>query len=194
IDENGGRLTFKYERQFTINDYDYSKDYHLNISDVSSGYTLKVNGRYVGQIPSSVEASEFDITSLIHGGENRIEMSNVDQLFLNTHLSENMYILERDNDRLVHFEVEAVCQQDTEQILVTVKIKEVEGLPAITYTLIGLEGEIEAQGNIDLENPCISPIDASFEAVDLLDGYTLFLETDYETIAYFINKRDITIK
>ncbi len=203
IDENGGRLTFKYERQFTINDYDYSKDYHLNISDVSSGYTLKVNGRYVGQIPSSVEASEFDITSLIHGGENRIEMSNVDQplwstlashICLNTHLSENMYILERDNDRLVHFEVEAVCQQDTEQILVTVKIKEVEGLPAITYTLIGLEGEIEAQGNIDLDYPCIIPIDASFEVVDLLDGYTLFLETDYETVAYFINKRDISIK
>ncbi|WP_449463661.1 hypothetical protein [Streptococcus suis] len=58
----------------------------------------------------------------------------------------------------------------------------------------GLEGEIEAQGNIDLDYPCIIPIDASFEAVDLLDGYTLFLETDYETVAYFINKRDITIK
>lgn len=61
-----------YVRDFNIGKKNASKRYLLHFEGVKSAFYLWVNGRRVGYSQNSMSPAEFDITSYIRSGDNRI--------------------------------------------------------------------------------------------------------------------------
>ncbi len=61
-----------YRRNFTIDRFDKNKAYILKFDGVDSAYEVWVNGEFIGYSKVSRLPSSFDVSSLLHEGENQI--------------------------------------------------------------------------------------------------------------------------
>ncbi|MBI5974288.1 sugar-binding domain-containing protein [Staphylococcus canis] len=190
---------FEYERTYIIDDYDESKDYHLNVETLQTESLIKINHHYIGEINDISKVSEYDITAYLHEGKNTIQIIVKDEAIVNasdfatylrTHLNQCIYILERANDRIVNYTLQTKYNEPQHQVNVSIDIKEVEGLPIVSYTIVDPEGFLVKHGDIDLDQSCQIQIDEQSQLMTSCGTYTLFLETDDEIIVEQVDYRD----
>ncbi|HGH0898334.1 TPA: hypothetical protein ACJHIU_000209 [Staphylococcus pseudintermedius] len=174
-----------YVRSFIIEDFDDSKDYHLNIEGVQQSFMIYLNQSDVGTVEGNEGHIEFDITHAVHGEMNVIELVPTETMMSpQQNLFNDMYVLERANDRIVDYSVD-VSQNARGDMSVRIQIQDIEGAPLISYLLQNEEHDTFAKGVMD--------IDSSYHLVipvHLVEQqgkhFMLFLETEDETIAHYI--------
>ncbi|NBK47719.1 hypothetical protein EON06_08190 [Staphylococcus delphini] len=173
-------------RSFMIEDFDDSKDYHLNVEGIRQSFMIYINQSNVGTVEGNERHIEFDITHAIHGEMNVIELVSTETMMSpQQNLFNDMYVLERANDRIVDYSVD-VSQNARGDISVRIQIQDIEGAPLISYLLQNEQHVTFAKGLMD--------IDSSYHLVIPVHlvgqqgkHFTLFLETEDETIAHDID-------
>lgn len=188
--DKGEARFLKYTRTYMIDDFDYSKDYHLNVEGVQQPFMIYMNESYVGTVNESDKRIEFDVTHVVHEEMNVIElvateMSDEEMALQPMTLFQEMYVLERANDRIVDYSVD-VSRHACGDLSVRIRIKDIEGAPVITYLLENEQHTTFAKGTMDLDNSYHLLISAHLVGRQGRH-FTLFLETEDETIAHYID-------
>ncbi|ARJ50498.1 sugar-binding domain-containing protein [Staphylococcus lutrae] len=174
-----------YQHQFVIEDYDFSKDYHLNIEGIQQHCQIFINQLWMGSTEAPNSNVEWDVTQALHEGTNEIEVVAIeDHGLTNQMMFRDMYLLERANDRIVDYDVEVAPNQRGD-LKVCMQIKDIEGAPLITYTLQNEQKMTLAKGQLDIDS-CHHILIPAHLVNQRHRYFTLFLETDDETIAHYI--------
>ncbi|WP_241522281.1 hypothetical protein [Staphylococcus delphini] len=96
-----------------------------------------------------------------------------------------MYVLERANDRIVDYSVD-VSQNARGDMSVRIQIQDIEGAPLISYLLQNEQHVTFAKGLMDIDSSYHLVIPAHLVGQQG-KHFTLFLETEDETIAHDID-------
>ncbi|WP_086428097.1 sugar-binding domain-containing protein [Staphylococcus cornubiensis] len=180
----------KCTRTFMIDDFDYSKDYHLNIEGAQQPFIIYLNESYVGTVEGSRARIEFDVTHAVHEAKNVIElvateMSDDDTTLHHMVPFQEMYVLERANDRIVDYTVD-VSRHARGDLSVRIQIQDIEGAPVISYLLENEQHMTFAKGTMDMDS-CYHLLIPAHLVGQQGRHFTLFLETEDETIAHYID-------
>ncbi|WP_241522656.1 hypothetical protein [Staphylococcus delphini] len=173
-------------RSFMIEDFDDSKDYHLNVEGIRQSFMIYINQNDVGTVEGNEGHIEFDITHAIHGEMNVIELvPTATMRSPQQNLFNDMYVLERANDRIVDYSVD-VSQNARGDMSVRIQIQDIEGAPLISYLLQNEQHVTFAKGLMDIDSSYHLVIPAHLVGQQG-KHFTLFLETEDETIAHDID-------
>ncbi|PCF51510.1 hypothetical protein [Staphylococcus delphini] len=173
-------------RSFMIEDFDDSKDYHLNVEGIRQSFMIYINQSDVGTVEGNEGHIEFDITHAIHGEMNVIELvPTATMRSPQQNLFNDMYVLERANDRIVVYSVD-VSQNARGDMSVRIQIQDIEGAPLISYLLQNEQHVTFAKGLMDIDSSYHLVIPAHLVGQQG-KHFTLFLETEDETIAHDID-------
>ncbi|HEC2191831.1 TPA: hypothetical protein R1935_000418 [Staphylococcus delphini] len=173
-------------RSFMIEDFDDSKDYHLNVEGIRQSFIIYINQSDVGTVEGNEGHIEFDITHAIHGEMNVIELVPTETMMSRQqNLFNDMYVLERANDRIVDYSVD-VSQNARGDMSVRIQIQDIEGGPLISYLLQNEQHVTFAKGLMDIDSSYHLVIPAHLVGQQG-KHFTLFLETEDETIAHDID-------
>ena len=197
-----------YNRTFTLTDTVVSgKDIMLNFDGVDSCFYLFVNGDFAGYSEVSHATSEFNITHLVHAGENTLTVLVVkwcsasyleDQdKFRSSGIFREVYLLFRARRRIEDISVSAIPTPSLRSAPVTVRLKTNRPVE-VHYTLkdkCGVtlaEGDATADGSTEIAIAEIkSPKLWSDEDPYL---YTLILKADDEYIRELVGVRRLEVK
>ena len=101
--------------------------YYLNFEGVDSAFYLYINGQYKGYSQISHATSEFDITDLVCGGENRIDVLvlkwcvssylECQDKFRFSGIFRSVYLLTRPEGHLTDYKIETVLSGDEGKLL-----------------------------------------------------------------------------
>ncbi|QHW36439.1 hypothetical protein GZH82_03210 [Staphylococcus ursi] len=179
-----------YVRSFMIEDFDTSKDYHLNVEGVQQPFMIYMNQSYVGTVNGNEGHIEFDMTHAVNGAMNEIELVPTEttteaMMSQQQNPFQDMYVLERANDRIVNYSVN-VSQNTRGDISVRIQIQDIEGAPLISYLLQNEQHVTFAKGLMDIDSSYHLVIPAHL-VEQQGKHFTLFLETEDETIAHYID-------
>ncbi len=192
----------EYVYEFIYEKDDKAPKIYLNFEGVDSCFYVWVNGEYVGYSQVSHATSEFDITSIIREGKNRIAvlvMKWCDGSYLEDQdkfrmsgIFRDVYLLKRPEKAIRDYRVDTVVEkkyaaisldvQFTEETTASVVLEDKEG--TVIY-----HGEISDDGKLEIsvENPTLWNTENPYL-------YTLVLETEDETIVEYVGFRTIEIK
>ncbi|WP_241522728.1 hypothetical protein [Staphylococcus intermedius] len=188
--KNGETPDLNYVRPFEIEDFDDSKDYHLNIEQIQQPFTIYINQSYIGTVVGNEGHIEFDITHVVNGDTNRIELVPTEittEVMMSQQQNpfQDMYVLERANDRIVDYSVD-VSHNARGDISVRIQIQDIEGAPLISYVLQNEQQATFAKGIMDIDSSYHLVIPAHLVGQQG-KHFTLFLETEDETLAHDID-------
>ena len=194
-----------YIRDFEIFDDGYDK--HLVFEGVDSCFYVWINQTFAGFSEASHNMAEFDITSLVHPGQNRITVlvyrwcagsyiEDQDKLRMSG-IFRDVYILDRPKKRIDDFFVRESFSEKFKEANVTVELS-VKGRVTPEVRLISGEGTGE---DAVMEEGADGLVKASFRIRDphLWNAedpylYTLVMETEEEVIVKRIGLRKIEVR
>lgn len=200
--ENPGAL---YRRKFTIDNYNPESDYHINFEGVDSVFYLWVNDQFVGFSKISHSNTEFDLTELLHEGENDISILVIqysDATYLEDQdkfrysgIFRDVYLLERSKHRVNHFLITPDVASDLNSASIELEFIDVQNTDTVKFTLFNPEGVILEEGDLDttqthtltLDNPVLW--NAENPAL-----YLVLLETEHEAYRQQVGLRKVEIK
>ena len=181
------------------------KDVLLNFEGVDSCFYLYVNGTFVGYSEVSHMTSEFNVTKLLHEGENELRvlvlkwctasyMEDQDK-FRMSGIFREVYLLLRDRKRITDFYARPLLAEDLTSASLTVEVEKNASI-AVDYELVAPDGEAVASGSIAKGEDSIV---LSVPSVQLWSDespllYTLYLHCGDEYIAQEIGFRSLYIR
>ena len=181
------------------------KDVMLNFEGVDSCFYLYVNGKFAGYSQVSHMTSEFDITSLVHEGENEIRLVVLkwcdgsyleDQdMYRASGIFREVYLLFRDKERINDIYLHVDTADDFSTAVISVDVGASSEIP-IRYSLEDADGAELLMGEFDAKDGIVlgklaSPSLWSDENPYL---YTLYLYSGSEVIALPVGVRRVEIK
>ncbi|UXR69351.1 hypothetical protein MUA26_09535 [Staphylococcus sp. IVB6246] len=173
--------TVFYTKTFSIQDYDISKDYLIDVQKLKKELTVWINGEELAHLDHGI----CQITHMIRPENNLIivHTQSYDDIVEIRQQLNGLMIIERANDRIDDFEVQSKYMFRNQELYIQLKITDIEGAPIPTYTVMCSEGNIIATGDIHLDevNEMICPQRSEFER-----GYLLFIDTEDETLVHTI--------
>lgn len=192
-----------YVKEFELTEEQLGNNLFLNFDGVDSCYYVWVNGVFVGYSQVSHSGSEFDITSDVTVGTNRLTvlvlkwcdgtyLEDQDKLRF-TGIFRDVYILSRPKDHIRDYFVHTLVNETMDHACIDVDLM-LSGTPAVTGKLYSPEGTLLADAS-----PSDGKLHFEVDAPDLWNAehpalYTLILETPDETIAQKTGIRRIDIK
>ncbi len=191
--EQPGRINqLSYQQYFDIKDFDDSKDYHLNIEGINQPFLIKVNDMSLEIVDTTQTIIEFDVTPMINGRNNKIEIitdfqsmevaNDSAEIDLQMDLCQSLYILERANDRIQNFEID-IQGINQHGLTLQLQILDIDGAPIPSFMLVDAEARIILEGDIDIDRVTSIHIPFSQEGPP---PFILYIETEHETIAHRI--------
>ncbi|MBA8778568.1 hypothetical protein HR080_04240 [Staphylococcus schleiferi subsp. coagulans] len=191
--EHRGRMNgLSYQQYFEIKDFDNSKDYHLNIEGINQPFFINVNDISLGVVNTTQAVIEFDVTSMINAQNNKIELlthfqsmddtSDSTEIDFQMNLCQNLYILERANDRIENYEID-VKDNNQYGLKLQLQILDIDGAPLPSFILVDGEACIISEGDIDIDR--VTSIHIPYSQ-DEHPPFILYIETEHETIAHRI--------
>lgn len=194
-----------YRRTFKIDNYDSAKDYHINFEGVDSSFYLWVNDEWVGFSKISHSNTEFDITELVHEGDNSIAVLVVqwgDATYLEDQdkfrysgIFRDVYILERNRARVNHFILTPDVAEDLTQASIELKFEDTQNIDEVSIMLTSPTGEILNQTNHDVTQvynfTVDNPLLWSAEDPQL---YTIIISAEHEVYKQEVGLRKVEIK
>ena len=194
--------------------FDYAKNAaapraYLNFEGVDSCFYVWLNGQYVGYSQVSHSTSEFDVTDVIHEGQNKLAvlvvkwcdgsyMEDQDK-FRTSGIFRDVYLLKRPENGIVDYFVNTVIGTDAADVTVrlayrndavpvTAYIYDANGALVATGTAADLSGDADYSQIIrmTIQDPVLWNAEAPYL-------YTLVLETESEVITDRMGVRKIEI-
>ena len=197
-----------YRRTFTLSDTVTSgKDVMLNFDGVDSCFYLFVNGEFAGYSEVSHATSEFNITHLVHAGENTLSVLVVkwcstsyleDQdKFRSSGIFREVYLIYRARRRIEDLQVSAIPAPSLGKAPVTLKLRTNRPLE-VHFSLKNAEGEEIATGDATADGNTEITV-AELKSPRLWSDedpylYTLIIKADDEFIPVKVGVRRIEIK
>lgn len=193
-----------YQKEFDFNINPTKHDYHINFEGVDSCFYLWINGMFVGYSQISHSISEFDISSFLVNGKNKITVLALkwcdgtyfeDQdKFRMSGIFRDVYILTRAKSRIIDYKINPKIDISLKKGILDIDILSVIGNPNIKYTLINPNNNIISMGSIKNNN-----LQIDIENVELWNAespklYTLLIETENEVIKERIGMREVKIE
>lgn len=193
-----------YQRHFQVDNLGQNKDYHLCFEGVDAAYYVWVNDHFVGFGTISHHRDVFDISKYLVDGDNFIAVLVVqwgaatyfeDQdKFRWSGIFRDVYLLERQPNRLDHFLITQKHERNEEQVHLNVSALESTNCQSVDFRLLSPEGKVIGEGiwviAQDLEIIVDKPFLWSAEAPHL---YTLWMDTGQEIYRQEIGLRQIEI-
>ena len=153
-------------RDFTINRSQLEKENYIVFEGVSSCFYLWINGSFVGYSQVSHCTSEFNISSYLREGNNRLAVLVLkwcdgsyleDQdYFRFSGIFREVYLLSRTKDHIADFYIRQNFSDDLSSAMLNVEIKKI-GSSAIRYALYTPDGEKfiegESEGDFSIDIP-----------------------------------------
>lgn len=194
-----------YLREFYLSEASAGRRVFLNFEGVSAGYYVYVNGTFIGYSSVSHSVSEFDVTSAVHAGKNRIAVICIkftassyleDQdMWRLSGIFREVYLLFRADDRIVDFYARPELSDDLSKGILRLSLTRAKADGGkVGIKLLSPSGEVVAQcGDAGSEwtSEVPSPACWSDETPAL---YTLILSCGGEVIAKKIGFRRVEIK
>jgi beta-galactosidase len=193
-----------YLRDFTIDENMIERELFLNFEGVDSCFYLWINGKFVGYSQVSHMTSEFNITSFVHQGSNRIAVLVLkwcDGTYLEDQdmwrlsgIFREVYVLARcKHARIEDYFIKTELKKKLTKCTVDVDLK-IFGDREASYKFISPHGDIVDTGEskdgkirIKLDNPFLWS-----DEFPLL--YSLYLDIADETILAKVGIKDLIIK
>lgn len=194
-----------YVRDFEIGEEISSMNKYLVFEGVDSCYFVWINGTYAGYSQVSHATSEFDISRLVHTGNNRIVvlvLKYCDGTYFEDQDKERMsgifrsvYLLARPKTHLRDFMAKPVLMNNYHSARLEIK-GIFEGDAEASLKLLAPSGDIVAQGEISAnESVAVLEIaDVVLWNAEQPKLYTLILSTENEVIAKKVGFREICRK
>ncbi|MGX0563760.1 hypothetical protein ACUW9G_001964 [Staphylococcus schleiferi] len=192
LEQLGCTNWLSYQQYFDIKDFDDSKDYHLNIEGINQLFLIKVNDMSLGVVDTTQAVIEFDVTAMINGQNNKIELitgfqsmdvvSDSAELDFEMDLCQNLYILERANDRIENYEI-VIKDINQHGLMLQLQILDIDGAPLPSFVLVDAEARMILESDIDIDKVTSIHITLS---QDGHPPFILYIETEHETIAHRI--------
>ena len=146
-----------YSRSFTLSEQELCKKrMMLTFEGVDSCFYLYVNGSFVGYSQVSHMTSEFDVTALLHAGENEVRLVVLkwcdgsyleDQdMYRASGIFREVYLLARDENRIADLFVKTDLNADFTAADITVDVTPV-GAVELAYELTDADGAVLLSGN-----------------------------------------------
>lgn len=192
-----------FTKTFYASDEMLERDSIITFEGVASCFYLLINGEFVGYSQVSHCTSEFDISSYLKEGENRITVVVVkwcdgsyleDQdYFRLSGIFREVYILSRSKSRLEDVFIRQSINEDFSAA--TLKIEcEIKGDAPVLYGLASPKGDVIATSEssescfeIEIQNPVLWNDETPYV-------YTLFLTVEDEIIPFQIALREVKIQ
>lgn len=193
-----------YQKEFDFNINSEKHDYHINFEGVDSCFYFWINGMFVGYSQISHSISEFDISSFLVNGKNKITVLVLkwcdgayfeDQdKFRMSGIFRDVYILTRAKSRIVDYKINPKIDISLKKGILDIDIISVVGNPNIKYTLISPNNNVISIGDIKNNN-----LQINIENIELWNAespklYTLLIETKNEVIKERIGMREVKIE
>ncbi|MFA6710717.1 MAG: glycoside hydrolase family 2 TIM barrel-domain containing protein [Candidatus Methanomethylophilaceae archaeon] len=197
-----------YRRTFAIKGNGFRS--FLNFEGVDSCLYVWINGSFVGYSQVSHSTSEFEVTSFVHAGENRIDvlvfrwcvgsyLEDQDKLRMSG-IFRDVYILQRPLRFIEDFFVHTELSEDLKSATLSVDIHcDGPDMP-VRYRLVDendlevANGETKIQSGPQQRAIVFSIGDPVLWSAEEPRQYTLFLDTEHESIAQMVGFRKITIQ
>jgi len=198
-----------------VHTFDYHEDMeaakvYLNFEGVDSCFYVWLNGSYVGYSQVSHATSEFDVSSVIAEGENRLAvlvlkwcdgsyLEDQDK-FRMSGIFRDVYLLKRPAQAVRDYFVRTRIEREDgeERASVSVRLEYFDAVVPTSVRLYNAAGEVAAEAEIvpgtdvmELRLEVSAPILWNTEEPYL---YTLVLETAHETITDHVGIREIDIE
>ncbi len=149
-----------YRRSFNLSEKELSgKDIMLNFEGVDSCFYLYVNGTFAGYSQVSHTTSEFNITALVHEGENEVRLVVLkwcdgtyfeDQdMFRASGIFREVYILMREPARIVDLFVKYDTSKDFSEAEISLDVEANENI-SLEYELSDAEGKVLLFGKTEV--------------------------------------------
>ncbi|OPX45815.1 evolved beta-galactosidase subunit alpha [Ruminiclostridium hungatei] len=192
-----------YMRQFEVLAGCEGMRKYINFEGIDSCYYLWINGVFAGYSQVSHATGEFDITHLVKTGMNTVALLVLkwcdgsyfeDQdKFRTSGIFRDVYILYRPEKHIRDFFVKTALSDNYKRGDISVEIEYLKEEPIrVDYVLLDAEASRQVgRGTLqgaELHISLDSPVLWNAEQPNL---YTLFLSTDYETIAVKVGLREI---
>ena len=187
-----------YYKDFDVTEEELKKDLYLYFEGVEAGFYVWVNGQFVGYSQVSHSPSEFDITSFVKSGKNRLAvlvLKWTDGTYLEAQdkyryngIFRDVTLLIRPKDAIVDYTVKTSVAEDNKTATVSVKLDSCKGEPkAVAYLFEEKELFAGQETSFTVSDPSLwnaeNPI-----------LYTVKLQTKDEVIEQKVGIREIEIK
>ena len=194
---------YAFVRDFTVSADMLTRDNIITFEGVSSCFYLWINGEFVGYSQISHATSEFNISSYLKEGTNKIAVLVVkwcdgsyleDQDFFRlSGIFREVYILSRNKVHIEDAFIKQSFNEDFSKAVLSVDCT-LKGSEKISYGLVSPYGDViksgvsdNAEFSIEIENPLMWNDETPFV-------YTLFLTVDDEVIPFRTALRKVEIK
>ena len=195
-----------------IYEFAYHKDHaapkaYLNFEGVDSCFYVWLNGEYVGYSQVSHATSEFDVTNQLQEGNNKLAvlvlkwcdgsyLEDQDK-FRMSGIFRDVYLMKRPEQAIRDYFVKTKIEKDCAKVSVQIEYFD-QVIPTAVAVYDGTENEATADGVVQkivdnvlyadftIENPTLWNTEAPYL-------YTMYLETEHETITEYIGIREISI-
>ncbi|WP_300954773.1 glycoside hydrolase family 2 TIM barrel-domain containing protein, partial [uncultured Clostridium sp.] len=193
-----------YQKEFDFNINSEKHDYHINFEGVDSCFYFWINGMFIGYSQISHSISEFDISSFLVNGKNKITVLVLkwcdgtyfeDQdKFRMSGIFRDVYILTRTKSRIVDYKINPKIDISLKKGILDIDILSVVGNPNIKYTLISPNNNVISIGDIKNNNSQINIENVEIWNAESPKLYTLLIETENEVIKERIGMREVKIE
>ncbi|QLK86707.1 hypothetical protein [Staphylococcus sp. 17KM0847] len=178
-----------YQRNFKVDDYDYSKDYFLNMVELYVPFELYINEQ---KVEYREQLLAYDITHYIHKEENEIAVKIynkdiIDQRYFTIlEQLDSVYIVERANDCLVDYNLKIKRDGFLKCYVIQVDITDIAGSPIPTYVLKDEKGKTLIEGALDIDH--VNDIAIPFVDIEVREEQYLylFMDTQDETLVHVL--------
>ena len=193
-----------YSRNVFIDRDDLLREIYINFEGVDSCFYLYVNNRFAGYSQVSHCTSEFNITKLLHEGDNNIKVlvfkwcdgsyfEDQDKFRLSGIFRE-VYLLARDRVHISDAYIKSYLSEDYSRGTVEVQLCASSPI-GYTYRLLSPGGEQICQGEDSIDkNLLLSVNQPQLWCDELPNLYTLILHVGDEYISFKFGFKDIKIK
>ena len=190
-----------YTRKFNL-DFDEKMDYHLNFEGVDSVFYVWVNDDFIGYSTIAHSNSEFDISSALKDGENRISVLVLkwatstyfeDQdKFRFSGIFRDVFILKREKNRINSFKIDLLLSEKYDNAKINVSSQFNNNITG-TYQLRSPEGKLIVEKSlssafeIEVKEPKLWTPETPYL-------YELILNSQEEVIVQRIGIREVKIE
>lgn len=191
-----------YLRDFYLTEEFADRDVFLNFEGVDSGFYVYVNGEFVGYSSVSHGVSEFNVSSLVKAGRNRIAVLCVkysassyleDQdMWRFSGIFREVYLLARSKERIVDFYAKIDVSDDFSKGTVTFELSKTENAAA-SYELLSSDESVLSSGKL-FDGLTLSVENPSLWSDECPTLYTLVLTCGDEVIVKKIGFKHMTIR
>ena len=193
----------------------------LHFEGVDSCFYVWLNGAYAGYSQVTHRTSEFDISSLLINGENRLAvlvlkwcdgsyLEDQDK-FRMSGIIRDVYLIRRPEKHISDYVITTALSEDLHTAKLTVrfsfskgsipvrlKLYDAAGNPAVPGSTAGAEGSLffgdGLKGNQKYQEVCLSVNDPLLWNAETPNLYTLIFETEHEVIRERVGFRQVCVK